>query len=144
MNTRRRFITAVLSGSVLSIGLFFPLEVFARRGRVRLGGRGIAPGMHHSGPSLNQDQLRQCVLDERAINKVMDKLDRDEVHINQQESQVNQFSQQSVDQFNALVERFNAEGASANAHVTSFNSRYAGLAYYDVDIRAVLASIGNR
>jgi len=107
-----------------------------------MSGRGITSGTRYSGPTLNQDQLRQCVAQERSINAAIDRLERDEASINQQEPLVDQYSQQSVNNFNALVSKFNAEAVRSSEAVNSFNSACAGRAYYDSDMRAVQASLG--
>jgi len=72
----------------------------------------------------------------------MEKLDRDEASIEQQESTVNRYSQKSVDSFNASVNRFNANGAAANAQVDMFNTSCANRAYYESDMRAVETALG--
>jgi outer membrane murein-binding lipoprotein Lpp len=144
MNGRRRLLSALLASVAIPSILLFSSPALARRGRVRMSGRGLSSGARYSGPTLSQAELRQCVLDERSINAAMDKLERDEVYINQQESQVNQYSQQSVDRFNALVSNFNSEAARANARVDSFNTTCAGRAYYESDMRAVQASFGGK
>lgn len=136
MRSRRNFLSVFVC-AMLPVILFAPTAAIARRGRVRIGGRGISAGTRHSGPTLSQAQLKQCVISERSINSAMDRLDHDEAYINQQQAHVNQYSQQSVDRFNALVEKFNAEGARANAQVDSFNSTCANRAYYESDMRAV-------
>lgn len=142
MNTRRLYLGTLLSLMVFPAVLLFPSAVSARRGRVRMSGRGLAAGAKSSGPTLSRTQLQECVAQERRINSAMEKLDRDEASIEQQESTVNRYSQKSVDSFNASVNRFNANGAAANAQVDTFNTSCANRAYYESDMRAVETALG--
>ncbi len=163
MQLKRRSAIVGLLG--LGVALAAP-GAFAR-GRVRFRSRGLPAGAVYRGPVLTRDQLRQCVAQQEAINKEGDEVDLLQSRLNQseadlnaleesikrQEAMVDRYSQQSVDNFNMLierhrrqVERHNANLGYANARVDKvnraverFNAECGDRAYYDSDMRAVLA-----
>ena len=160
----RRMLLLGLLGAITSA---LPMESEARRGRVRIGGRGLAPGARHSGPVLTREQLRQCVTEQNQINGQEDAVERlqsslqaDETKINTLEARikamephVDMYSQQSVDSFNALINEHkrlvgtynsklptvNARVDALNAVVDRFNARCADRAYYEHDMTAILS-----
>jgi hypothetical protein len=137
------------------------------RGRVRFKGTGLARGAHHSGPVLSREQLRGCVAQQKNLNaegKSLDaseaalqakaaEIEKLEATIKLREPLVDQYSQKSVDSFNALIGKhkrfvaaYNSSLLAYNAKVEklkvenkSFNARCAGHAYYESDMQAVLA-----
>lgn len=146
------------------IGLYVP-DADARG--VKFRGAGLARGAHHSGPVLSREQLRICVTQQNRLNAEASSLDAAdaalqakaaeienlEKTITRRESLVDQYSQQSVDSFNALIGKhkklataYNKSLSAYNAKVDkfkvdqdSFNTRCAGHAYYESDMQAVLA-----
>ena len=131
-----------LTGLLLvAIGIA-PCPAVARRGRVRMSGRGLSPGAKYSGSVLTQDQLRQCLTQESQINAAIEKLDKDEAFINAQERLVDQYSQTSVDRFNRLISQFNESVATSNASIDAFNASCSGRAYYESDMKAARTSLG--
>ena len=164
MPVGRRMLLLGLLGTIAST---LPMESEARRGRVRIGGRGLAPGARHSGPVLTREQLRQCVTEQNQINGQEDAVERlqsslraDETKINTLEARITSmephvdvYNQQAVDRFNALINdhrrlvgtynsklpAVNARVDALNAAVDRFNARCADRAYYDHDMTAILA-----
>jgi hypothetical protein len=138
MHMNRRNSLQVL-GVALAVGAAPTVE--ARR-RVRISGRGLPPGAKYSGPTLSRSELKSCVQQERSMNARFSALDVEEAELARAERLVDQYSQRSVDAFNAKVARFNANGQSANAHVASFNQACANRAYYESDMSAVQGELG--
>lgn len=161
-----RLSKVVLGVIVLSIpGLHVP-DVDAR-GRLRFPGAALARGAHHSGPVLSREQLRVCVSEQNSLNAEGDNLNgaqtalkakaaeirRLESIIKRREPLVDQYSQQSVDSFNALIGKYkplvaaynnslpgyNAKFGKFKVAQDSFNAKCAGHAYYESDMQAVLA-----
>ena len=137
------------------------------RGRVRFSGSGLRHGAQHSGPVLSREQLRSCVAQQNRLNGESAGLDqleagqnlkaaeleRLEKTISQREPLVDKYSQESVDNFNALVKKqrklvatYNESLPAYNAEVDKykiaqevFNTNCAGHAYYERDMAAVIA-----
>lgn len=163
---KNQLIKTVVSVAVLGIlGLHIPDA--EARGRIRFGGAGLARGAHHSGPVLSREHLRICVAQQNNLNAEGESLDASEsalqvkaaeienleATITRMEPLVDQYSQQSVDSFNALIGKhkklvvvYNSILPKHNEKVeqfkpgqNSFNSKCAGHAYYESDMQAVLA-----
>lgn len=141
-------------------------EVIARR-RAGFRGRGLPNGASYKGPVLTRDQLRQCVAEQKAINasetdadRLQNLLAESEANIKSLEAEINarqplvdRYSQESVDEFNALIDRHQRLVAShnaaipgvktkvqqVNAAVERFNMSCADRVYYESDMQAVRA-----
>ena len=159
---------AVIFG-LLGFAAAFTAPEAAGRGGRRAGFRlrGLPNGARHKGSGLTRDQLRQCVNEQKVINAGSGQVDRLQASISvdaaeisrlerqiaAQESLVNVYSQESVDQFNALVNRHrqmvtayndrlpaaNARVEQMNAAVRRFNTECADRVYYESDMNAVVA-----
>lgn len=141
--SRRFFIKSVFGLASLSMLSIYSADVLARRGGGRVSmGSGLASGSRYSGPILSQEQLKQCVLQERFINAASKDLDQKEIELSRKGSQVDNYSQYSVDNYNRLVNDFNNDGERLNAKVDAFNQSCANHAYYESDMQKVLGSIG--
>jgi len=152
---------------LLGLGAALATPAALARGRARFRSRGLPAGAVHRGPVLSRAQLSECVAQQKAIDNDGTEVDRlqaeinqsevalnaRELSINRREAMVDHYSQQSVDNFNRLidqhrreVERHNAMLGRAseridqvNAAVQRFNTQCADRAYYESDMRAVLA-----
>lgn len=163
---KNQLIKALVSVVVLGVFGLHTHDAEAR-GRIRFGGAGLARGSHHSGPVLSREQLRICVAQQNNINAEGEILDASEsvlqlkateienleAMITRMRPLVDQYSQQSVNSFNALIvkhqelvavyngvlPKYNTKLEQFEARQNSFNSKCAGHAYYDSDMQAVLA-----
>ena len=89
------------------------------RGKVRVRGVGLSRGARPTGPVMSQAELRSCVLAERRLNAQSDEIESDEARLQKSQtdiealertievrrSKVDEYSQESVDAFNALISR---------------------------------------
>lgn len=143
-NVSRRGLLAALLPLAATLAASLPTSAEARRGRVRISGRGLPAGARYNGPTLSRPELGSCVRQVRTINERFVALEREEADLKAAELRVDSYSQRSVDDFNERVARFNSAGDSANAQVNTFNQACADRAYYDADMRAVEAELAGR
>lgn len=165
MTMNRRSVIFGLLGFAAAFTLPEAVARGGRRAGFRL--RGLPNGARHKGSVLTRDQLRQCVNEQKEINTGSDLVDRlqssisvDAAEISRlerqiavQESLVNVYSQESVDEFNALISRHRkmvtayndrlpaakARVEQMNAAVSRFNAKCADRVYYQSDMNAVVA-----
>ncbi|MCI0400104.1 MAG: hypothetical protein L0Z68_02215 [Gammaproteobacteria bacterium] len=164
----KRHLSTLLALLVVGGILGLHLPEAEARGRIRFHGTGLARGAHHSGPVLSREQLRVRVAQQNRVNVDGANLDKAkaglqakaaeieslEANIKRRKPFVDQYSEESVDSFNALigehgklVAAYNSGLPAYNAEVDrykvgqqAFNTKCAGHAYYESDMQAVLAS----
>ena len=158
--SRRRLICGLFGLCVAGLG--DPSEA---RGRVRFRGRGIHRGTSHDGPILSKEELRFCMAQQNHLNDISIDIDRNQAALNlratrikeleqsitAKEPLVDQYSETSVNNFNALVgsheqmvREYNSLLPPINARVDEhktavqlFNKACADHAYYEDDMRAI-------
>ena len=144
---------------------FAPVIAHARRGRVRIGGRGLDGKGGYGQGVLTPDQLSACLRSEAEINQMADMIDEREVLLGQKQielkklgdeldrirSRLDTTSQRAVGDYNRKVEQHRRMTADfnksipehnnrvdrLNTHSASFNTNCAGKNYYDSDMKEV-------
>lgn len=126
-----------------------------------------ARGVNGTGPTLSRDQLRDCVTQQNQLEadaKSLSTLDTElqsklaliqnlEANIAQSKPQVDQYSQESIDSYNALARQYKMLVSTYNGSLPDhkswikefkiaqqrFNSKCVGQTYSESDMKAVLA-----
>lgn len=112
------------------------------KGGVRFSGRGLSRSSTSTN-TLSRADLKQCLIDERAINAATAQLEHDDLVITGLRVIVDRRSAKSIARFNEEVDRYNASRELLNGLMSRFNAKCAQRSYYHDDLAAVRAELSS-